>query len=263
MTRFTLRLGIICGAFALAACALAACGETAVETSRAALMVACATEAEIPSGAWVCSESRTLSCDELATTTLYVPTGDALACEDQAIELSDNGPLVPGVHVVTVRSDNGAVCSSALTVIDETPPVLESHTIHLWSPNHKFHSINVNDCVTAHDDCDGELDGEILWVSSDEPVDDNGDGNTDPDIMAGDDCGHVSLRAERQGTQDGRVYTIGVRVTDEHGNHADAQCQVLVDHDQSGGPSVDSGEAYRLLFDGENGTPECPHHEDT
>jgi len=111
--------------------------------------------------------------------------------------------------------------------------------------------------VSTIDACDGELRGEFLWASSDEPVDDKGDGNQEPDIVLADDCQSIELRAERQGPGDGRVYTLGVRVVDGSGNEAEGECRVTVDHDQSGTPAVDSGEAYRLTFDGSEGGPIC------
>ena len=51
----------------------------------------------------------------------------------------------------------------------------------------------------------------------------------------------VQLRAERDGSGDGRVYTIFADVTDDDGNTTDVACKVQVPHDQSGEPAVDSG----------------------
>lgn len=238
---------------------LAACGNTQIDPMRAALTVACAPTADIPAGAWVCPEPRALRCDELATTTLYIPEGNDLACEHQAITLVDDGPFTPGdTQAVSIQSDNGNICAAQLTVVDETPPFLVAHTLKLWPPNHKLHTIDVNDCVTADDDCDGPLRGEFIWASSDEPTDELGDGRHTPDIVMADNCQQIAVRAERQGTQDGRVYTLGVRVVDSNGNDAEALCHVMVDHDQGEGhSSVDSGEAYRVTFDGTDNTPTC------
>jgi hypothetical protein len=51
----------------------------------------------------------------------------------------------------------------------------------------------------------------------------------------------VQLRAERDGSGDGRVYTIFADVTDDDGNTTEVACKVQVPHDQSGAPAVDSG----------------------
>lgn len=137
------------------------------------------------------------------------------------------------------------------------PPVLQAHTIRLWPPNHKFHEISIEDCVTVVDPCDPDLHPEFIWASSDEPVDDIGDGHHSPDIQLSDDCQVLAVRAERQGPKDGRVYTLGVRVVNHDGDVSEAACTVVVDHDQRGTVGANSGEAYRITFDGTNGAPAC------
>jgi hypothetical protein len=140
-----------------------------------------------------------------------------------------------------------------VTVNDSTPPVLETHTISLWPPNHKFHDVRVEDCVSAVDACDGSLRGEFIWASSDEPIDDIGDGHHSPDIGRSADGTKVCVRSERQGPKDGRVYKLGVRVTDRSGNAVEGVCAVIVDHDKRGVVGADSGEKYRMTFDSDGG----------
>lgn len=139
---------------------------------------------------------------------------------------------------------------------DTTPPALTSKTINLWPPNHKFHRITVDDCVSVSDDCQTNLEAEFIWASSDEPVDDIGDGHHAPDIKVSD-CNAVELRAERQGPKNGRVYKLGVRVVDAAGNAAESVCTVVVDHDQRGVLGADSGESYRIDLNGTGGLPTC------
>jgi hypothetical protein len=191
------------------------------------------------------------------STTLYVTDGDDTSCAGQALQPSNAGPFVPGTHTIDVLADDQVLCSAELTVVDTLPAVPIEHDGTLWPPNHKLQSIDVADCMSATDACDGELRGEFLWASSDEPANDRGDGNHEPDIVLADDCQSIQLRAERQGGGDGRVYTLGVRVVDGAGNETEGQCRVTVAHDQSGRPAVDSGEAYRLTFDGSAGGPIC------
>jgi hypothetical protein len=57
------------------------------------------------------------------------------------------------------------------------------------------------------------------------------------------------VRAERQGTQDGRVYRLGVRFIDSQGSSSEASCTVVIDHDQRGVVAADSGDAYRVVFE--------------
>jgi hypothetical protein len=133
--------------------------------------------------------------------------------------------------------------------------VAATHTVSLWPPNHKLHSISVSDCVTATNVCATEVTGEFIWASSDEPVNANGDGNHEPDIQL-DDSGNVCLRSERQGPKNGRVYKLGVRV-EAGGQSSEAVCTVIVDHDQRGVEGQDDGESYRVTFDGLEGATDC------
>jgi hypothetical protein len=139
---------------------------------------------------------------------------------------------------------------------DVSAPVLTNKTLNLWPPNHKFHSISVADCVTVQDNCQDNLQAEFIWASSDEPVDSIGDGHHAPDIQVSE-CGAIALRAERQGPKDGRVYKLGVRVVDAAGNASETVCSVVVDHDQRGVLGADSGESYRVTFDGSAAGPVC------
>jgi hypothetical protein len=70
----------------------------------------------------------------------------------------------------------------------------------------------------------------VVSVSSNEPVDGLGDGDTAPDWTITGDLA-VSLRAERAGGGDGRVYTITVECQDSSGNGVTAPVTVRVPHD--------------------------------
>jgi hypothetical protein len=114
---------------------------------------------------------------------------------------------------------------------DVTPPVITSLTATpntLWPPNHKFVSVRVN--VSAYDRCSA-VQCRIVGVTSNEPVNGLGDGNTAPDWRI---TGRltVDLRAERSGTGTGRVYTIYVECKDAAGNKTVKSVRVFVPHDQ-------------------------------
>jgi hypothetical protein len=221
--------------------------EREVSASVAALTVECVSPDAVPANAWVCPADRTLECG--ADDVLFIADDETTSCAGEEVVLSDDGPFAPGEHVIVVSDADGVeLCSSQLTVVDTEPPVLESHTLQLWPPNHKLHEIAVEDCVSVVDACDGELDAEFVWASSDEPIDALGDGHHAPDIGRGADGEHVCVRSERQGGSDGRVYKLGVRVVDASGNESLGECLVIVDHDQRGVTGSDSGEAYRLAF---------------
>jgi len=250
------RFGVI---FWSSLAALSACEpETDVQRIDAPLSVECrAADAAEPDDAWICPAPRQLECSEVDSTTLFVTDSDETRCAGQSLELSDAGPFAVGTHTLDVLADDQVLCSAELTVVDTEPAVAIEHDSTLWPPNHKLHTVDVADCVSATDACDGELRGEFIWASSDEPANDKGDGNHEPDIVLDEDCQSIELRAERQGGGDGRVYTLGVRLVDGAGNETEGECHVTVAHDQSGRSAVDSGEAYRLTFDGSDGAPIC------
>ena len=99
----------------------------------------------------------------------------------------------------------------------------------LWPPNHKMAPATVT--ASASDLCSAALVYKITSVSSNEPVNGTGDGDTAPDwVITGNLT--VNLRAERSGSGSGRVYTIMVGCTDASGNSSTKTTTVTVPHDQ-------------------------------
>jgi hypothetical protein len=176
----------------------------------------------------------------------------ALACDGDGA--GSSGPKL-NASALDERYVDGEPACSADELGDEAP-VVTGNALSIWPPNHKFHAFAVSDCASAVDACGEALNGEFLWGSSDEPVDDIGDGHHEPDILFGD-CERVSVRSERQGPRDGRVYKLGVRFIDAAGNTTDGECAIVVDHDQRGVVASDSGESYRVTLDGAGGLPLC------
>ena len=108
----------------------------------------------------------------------------------------------------------------------------------LWPPNHKFVTVSVSGAT----DPDGDpIITSITSVTQDEPLDGVSDGSTTPDatrVAARPD--QVRLRAERSDAGDGRVYRIGVSVSDGADTCTDTVV-VGVPLDRTGPPPVDSG----------------------
>jgi hypothetical protein len=161
------------------------------------------------------------------------------------------------VHATaTDAAGNSSTCSFTVTVKDITPPVinLKGITIALWPPNHKYQTIKVTDLVaSASDLCDPSVNissVQIAQVTSDEPDNSGGDGNTTHDIVIASDCKSVQVRSERMGGSNGRVYTITFKVTDSSGNSTTATAKVVVDHSQNGSGAIDDGPHYTV-----NGCP--------
>lgn len=71
----------------------------------------------------------------------------------------------------------------------------------------------------------------VTAVASDEPINGTGDGDTAPDWTIGAPR-TLSLRAERAGTGDGRVYTITITAKDAANNTATATTAVRVPHNR-------------------------------
>jgi CSLREA domain-containing protein len=152
--------------------------------------------------------------------------------------------------VATTGSCNTATQSANLTV-NSTPPgiVLNGQNIELWPPNHAYHTVTVTNLVSSASSCDGtvNLNSVIIdKVTSDEVENGNGDGNTLNDIVIGCDRKSVQLRAERDGSGDGRVYTIYFKVTDGLGHSTTVTARVTVPKSQNGTSAVDSGPHYTV-----------------
>jgi hypothetical protein len=121
---------------------------------------------------------------------------------------------------------NGATGSSSLTVADTTPPAITGLTVDpsvLVPANHKMRLVT----LTYQTSDNGPPPTVVLSVSSSEPVNGTGDGDTAPDWELVD-ATHVLLRAERSGNGTGRLYTIRVAATDASGNITIAEIVVAV-----------------------------------
>jgi hypothetical protein len=133
--------------------------------------------------------------------------------------------------------NNTTTHQQLITVKDTTRPNITNISpdpATLWPPNHKMRNVTIN--YTAVDNCSPVTNS--LSVTSNEPVNGGGDGNTAPDWVVINDH-QVQLRAERSGMGTGRIYTIKITSVDDCGNIATAYTTVTVAHDQ--GKGVESG----------------------
>jgi hypothetical protein len=122
----------------------------------------------------------------------------------------------------TDTHNNTAHKSFNVTVQDTTPPTIVSITAtpsNLWPPNHQM--VNVTVSVIATDLVDPAPMSHIISVSSNQPIDGTGDGDTAPDWLITGPL-TLQLRAERAGGTAGvpRIYTITVGTSDASGNTA-------------------------------------------
>ncbi|MBI5771989.1 MAG: putative Ig domain-containing protein [Verrucomicrobia bacterium] len=117
---------------------------------------------------------------------------------------------------------------------DTTAPVIASLTpssATLWPPNHQMVAIKVTAVAT---DLVGVTSLKIIGVTSSEPDNGLGDGDTANDIQITGNL-TVSLRAERAGNGPGRTYTITVEAKDAAGNASTRTCTVSVPKSQGNG----------------------------
>jgi hypothetical protein len=171
------------------------------------------------------------------------PDGDTLSYTwtDALNNVIATGPtptvtLAVGSYTLTLTVDDGkggtASDTVQVTVVDTTPPSIGTVSASpnvLWPPNHRMVPVSVAAAVL--DACDAGASCQVLSVTSNEPVNGRGDGNTAPDWAITGPL-TVDLRAERSGKGNGRVYTITVQCTDASGNSATKTVTVNVPKSQ-------------------------------
>jgi hypothetical protein len=170
-------------------------------------------------------------------------------------------PIGTTTATLTVSDGRGgaAVRDVVVHVQDTTAPEVECTTdvAMLWPARHDMRTVSVHIMVS-----DAVSDPQLIvpvyaTIRSDEPDDaiGTGDGSTTGDVNGLDGFDGavditpslvfdpligangawtttVQLRAERDGTGDGRTYTIDIEVIDSHDNPATTSCVVVCPHDR-------------------------------
>ncbi len=208
-----------------------------------------------------CPAPITVECSELGGTPATDPAIAAFLAGASATDICDASPalsndapaffphgITPVEFTATDDDLNSSHCTADVHVVDTTPPTIavSLDRTALWPPNHKLSAINAT--VTVSDICDPNPYFVLESITSNEPVDGLGDGDTAPDIVDADlGTADVAfqLRSERGGVGVGRKYTIVYTAYDHDGNHASQTVYVTVPHDLAGGAMASEG------FDGE------------
>ncbi|MGH7723942.1 MAG: FlgD immunoglobulin-like domain containing protein [Candidatus Eiseniibacteriota bacterium] len=169
---------------------------------------------------------------------------------DTTPTITDNAPpfFPKGETTVTFTATdddlNASNCQAKVQVVDTTPPTITVTLDRdaLWPPNHKLADIHAT--VVVEDICDPNPTFVLTSITSNEPIDGTGDGDTAPDWTDSDfgtpDVDFM-LRSERAGTGSGRRYTIVYTASDADGNTASAEVFVRVAHDQNGAAMAVAG----------------------
>jgi hypothetical protein len=111
--------------------------------------------------------------------------------------------------------------------------------LSIWPPNHIFINVNVLGVTDPEDD---PFTINIDGIFQDEPVDSTGDGKFTPD-GSGVGTDTASVRAERMGVENGRVYHIFFTATDDQGAFCTGEVLVGVPHDKKD-TAVDEGPLF-------------------
>ena len=129
------------------------------------------------------------------------------------------------------KGASGAAASGTQCSPDTTAPVIASVSASptsLGPPNHKMTPVAVSARVS--DNCSAAT-WSVTDISSNEPANGTGDGDTAPDWTIAGAHG-VTLRAERAGTGSGRTYTITITAKDAAGNTSTGTTTVAVPHNR-------------------------------
>jgi hypothetical protein len=190
-----------------------------------------------------CPASAVVECGLPTTTPVTVadPEGDALSvvwtlngaavqtnrvpagAPGAAVNLSYTSKLPLGTNTlgiaVTDAAGNVTSCAATIEVVDTTPPVIERVSVSpntLWPPNHQ--KVEVRVAAVVRDAC-GPARWRITDITSNEPENGLGDGDT-PDDWDITGPHTAQLRAERSGKGNGRIYTLTIVATDTAGNQS-------------------------------------------
>jgi|GEM_PF-5862033 len=166
----------------------------------------------------------------------------ALLAGSSAIDAGNNSTC-PAADQRGVTRPQGPFCD--MGAYELIPPPDCSQAVAspnlLWPPNHKLVPIQISGVTNP---AGGPVTISVTSIFQDEPVQSPGSGNTSPDAT-GVGTATPSVRAERDGGGDGRVYHIAFTATNGSGASCTGTVTVGVPHDQghNGGP-VDQGSLY-------------------
>jgi hypothetical protein len=132
---------------------------------------------------------------------------------------------------VIVSDPSGDTATSTIDLVVKAAPVISvvlDKTV-LSPPNHKLMPIEAT--LTHSDGASAIASFELVSITSNEEDNGSGDGNTSDDIQDADfgtaDTS-FSLRAERSGSGNGRIYTVTYSVVDHEGYTATVTAEVTV-----------------------------------
>ena len=149
--------------------------------------------------------------------------------------------LSAGTHQATLVVNDGVLDSLpdsvTITVQDTAPPdyTFDLLVTELWPANHKLTLVGT---VSGISDAGAPAPNLMVSVTTNQPLNSKGDGNTEPDWKLTQSGGvwSIYLRAERNAYEgEARIYTITVTTSDANGNTVSESRIVTVPLDQKDG----------------------------
>jgi hypothetical protein len=150
--------------------------------------------------------------------------------------------------VFTLRiTDTGGLYTEAILNVTVTassgPQLVVQPSISLFPHNGKMREVAMSQMLASvSDDCDADLAQSVVieQVTSDEFS------KKDAQIIIGADCRSVLLRADRDNKEDGRVYSVRLRVKDSDGNTATAEFKATVPLNPGSGAASEGGALFTV-----------------
>jgi len=154
------------------------------------------------------------------------------------------------ISATATSTANAAVTNSATVVLltgdANQPPVCAltpGFATEIWPPDHRMVDIPLASAISATDPDGDAVRFAVTAITQDEPVLGPGSGSTSPDA-AGIGGEVASIRAERAGGGDGRVYRIAYVGSDNRGGTCTGTFDMRVPHSQNGRAAGDDGQAH-------------------
>jgi hypothetical protein len=173
---------------------------------------------------------------------------------DATPTITNNAPGFFGLGATTVQfravddSGNQRTCTATVTVQDTHAPTisLALDPTTLWPPNHRL--VPITAAVTVTDTCDPGAGFVLTSITSNQPDNDEGDGDTPNDVQGaayGTADTSFLLRAERSPLLGSRIYTVVYTASDSSSNGTLATAIVVVPRNQGHPLNVKGATAKR------------------
>ena len=191
----------------------------------------------VPSAGWTCTTPAAGGNGQLTCTASTLANGASAQFTLTAMVpcITADGRSIQNTATVSSSTLNPnptpQTDASVSIQVSNPPPVIAGLTVSptvLWPPNHQMVKVTLPYTIT--DNCDANIVPAIT-VTSNQPTNGVGDGNTSTDWQVAADLHHVLVRAERSGAiAADRVYTITLTATDSAGSSTKGAVIVTVAH---------------------------------